>query len=317
MCYNLIGGEPFFRCLEVIDLTRKATERDIQNAINDYVLGDSIEVAAPRHHISQPRLSQLLKDAGLFRNAATRNAIKGPKISANSSNRITLPSAMMVQRYEAGESENAIAQSFGVARSVIRRCLREEGVTLRTNASANRLMMTQRTPEQHRAYTSRAHAANRGRPVRFEVLCRKAATLQRLERNVSPAERLLALWLRDRGIDAVPQFAIGPYNADLGTYPVAVEIYGGNWHTGGRHSSRAPKRLRYLFDQGWSVMVVYVDNRTMPLTERAADEVAAFVQQSRRNPTLGSQYRVIGGNGQPTPRYRLDVNDFPDITTLR
>lgn len=205
----------------------------------------------------------------------------------------------LVRLYLAGETEQQLAGRYGVTRIPIVRALTEAGVTRRTPAETNRLLAARRTPEQRRAGVAAAHAARRGSTDSFEVLCKRAKTREERQTHVSPAEQLIAAWLADRGEDATPQKAIGPYNADLAVGAVAVEIHGGGWHSGGRHRARAPKRIRYILDEGWNLMVIWVDRRSHPLTRKAADQVISFAEESRRNPSMRGEQRVIWGDGQP------------------
>ncbi|MCW2922255.1 MAG: hypothetical protein JWL76_2129 [Thermoleophilia bacterium] len=210
----------------------------------------------------------------------------------------------LTSRYSAGESENSLAKTHGVSRGVIRRTLLANGIEPRGSAAANRLLANSRTPEQHRASVAAAHEARRGQRDSFETLCRRAATRQKRQLGMSPYEQLLAAWLTERGLDATPQRAIGPYNADLGVEGVAVEVYGGRWHNSGRHAERAPRRCRYILEEGWSLLVIWVDARSHPLTEATADRVVELVEQTRRG---AREYQVVWGDGSPAPASGREV----------
>jgi very-short-patch-repair endonuclease len=202
-----------------------------------------------------------------------------------------------IEDYRAGKSVKQLADEFGIARNAVTRTLTERGVIVRDNATANRLMQADRSPEQRALWTQAAHDAARGRVNTFEEKCLGALTRQRtLGIRMSPSEQLFAGWLRDRGIDTVPQLAIGPYNVDLAADPVAVEIFGGGWHGYGAHAARSAERFRYILDEGWAVIVVW-SAVLYRISAQAADEVVAFVEQARCDPTLRGEYRMIRGNG--------------------
>lgn len=233
--------------------------------------------------------------------------------------RRTLDAADLVRRYLTGESELALAQTFGVARGTIRSRLIKAGVAPRGMQAAQSLAHARRTPEQNAAWTVAAHAAVRGRPVPFEAKCRNALTRQHRRIYGSPAETLLIEWLGQRGNHVVvPQQAIGPYNADIALGPVAVEIFGGGWHSYGRHKARSTERYRYILDQGFAVVIIWVNRRAgHPLTSVAADSVAAFAQLASLDPTVRGQYRVIWGDGCDVTAFCPDLDHLAVIPPIR
>src|SRR5579859_2790695 len=231
MCYNVVGDVPSFSSFEVVNMSReRESASDLENAISAYESGENLKAVARRFHIGH-RLRRALIERGTLR----------PRLPS-------LPVSEIVARYVAGESENALANVYCTTRAVVRSHLRSAGITLRGQTEANRLSSAARTPEQHRRYVEAAHIAARAHVQSFDEKAKRAKTRQERGLGVSPAELLLAEWLKQRGIEMTPQLAIGPYNVDLGTYPVAVEIFGGGWHAYGRHRRLAPERYRYLLD---------------------------------------------------------------------
>lgn len=209
-----------------------------------------------------------------------------------------LPDGQICARYLAGESENALAKAFGVNRWTIRRRLDRAGVERRGRGEANRRMMAARTPEENRRNTEASHRAATGRKATLEERCKCALSRERNPSNVGMNEPLLSDMLAERGVTCVPQKAVGPYNCDLAAGTVAVEVFGGNFHFGGRHWERLPKRLRYLLDRGWSVIMVVVDAHRHPLTGAGAQQVVAFIERLSSNPAARREYRMIRGTGE-------------------
>lgn len=228
----------------------------------------------------------------------------------------------LIQRYLAGESANALAKRYGVSRGAVEHFLDRAGIPRRGPAEANRLLAAQRTPEERKRYAEAANAACRGKPQSFEHRCKIALAKERSQAHVSPDELLLQEWLRQRGIEATLQKAIGPYNADLAAYPVAVEIFGGNWHAYGRHATRFPERARYFLNQSWNLVIVWVMDRrrwqgAIPLTPAAADYIASFVDQTRRDPSIRGQYRVIWGDGKEAAIDGLELHELALVPSRR
>jgi very-short-patch-repair endonuclease len=127
--------------------------------------------------------------------------------------------------------------------------------------------------------------------------------------HISDAERELAVMLRERDIEVIPQQAVGPYNVDLGTFPIAVEVWGGAWHFSRDHT----ERFHYLLDRGWAVVIVYTDKIRSPLGPGAADYIAALIEICRTAPPPAGQYWVIRGSGELSASGRLDDDDVASV----
>ena len=221
----------------------------------------------------------------------------------------------LVRRYNAGESEKALAESLGVSRVVIRRRLVQAGIEPRGRSAAMYQRMADTPPAERAALTEAAHAAVRGVPKTPEFLIAKALGVERKGAaggNVSPAELALGGMLQDAGLTVVYQKAIGSYNADLTTGTVAMEVLGGQWHRIKSHR----ERLRYILDAGWDVIYIWVDGRHFPLSAGAAEYVIAHCQFRDRNPAAPRCYRVIRGSGEFLAGGSADSDDLPDILPM-
>lgn len=291
-------------------MAAKCSAIDLENAINRYIAGethDAIWRTSPG--VSPERLTKEIIDRGLKRDPKIDHSRSGNTRAQNLRRSLGIDDGDVIRRYVGGESEKALAASFGCSRGVIRTLLNESGINPRNRSEGMYMRMAQSTPEQIAALTQAAHDAARGRSPSMEERCKIARSKQVNIYHQSPSERVLLAMLAERGIfDGIPQLAIGPYNVDIGADPVAVEVFGGGWHGFGHHAVSLPKRVNYLFDAGWNVIVVAVTANQVELTERAADEVVAFIEQSRRDPTFRRQYRVIRGSGNATSLFRLDLD---------
>lgn len=212
---------------------------------------------------------------------------------------LNLPVDDVVKSYIAGESCNSIAKRYEVSRRAVDRVLGLAGVTMRTQSESETIKWSKMTEEQRAKQTAAAHDAARGRIVSFEEKCKRAQTNQYTLPNVSSYELQLMEMLDIKGIEYVPQFAIGPYNCDIAIHPVAVEVWGGGWHFSGHHLARTPDRFRYIMNAGWFILALVVDD-TFPLTPAVADYVDAFVQEASGCPTELREYRVVWGAGEFT-----------------
>ncbi len=212
--------------------------------------------------------------------------------------RVRLPINDIIELYRSGMSENAIAERYSTSRPAIRNRLLKAGIAIRGQTDANRLMMSQRTPEEIARFTAPMHIAARGKKRTFEQLCNGAVGKEKTQAHATDSERLFAGWLADRSLSPVLQKAVGPYNIDVAVHPVGVEIYGGGWHAQGDHAARSRKRFEYILNNGWTAVVIWVNSRYCPLSIQAADYIVAFLEQVRSNPALIGQYRMIRGDGQ-------------------
>lgn len=227
------------------------------------------------------------------------------------------PDQEITDRYLHGESELALSQAYGMSRTAIRRRLLKAGVTPRSYSEANLLRAANLTLEQRKEQARAANDTWRGTQVDQDVLIRKAVTRQERRTNISPAEQLLAVWLHDRGIETIPQQALGTYNIDLGVEPMAIEIFGGNWHASGKHAKRHLRRCQYILDQGWSLAIVWVDARKYPLVESAAAKLGNLIGGVRSG-GLSQGWWMIRGDGTEVEAETLgDLLRVPGVTNER
>ena len=74
----------------------------------------------------------------------------------------------------------------------------------------------------------------------------------------------------------------------------------GGWHAYGMPEAD-PDRLRYILDQGWTLVIVWASAKQQPIGPGACDYIAALAQQASRDPSWSGQYRVIWGDGRTRP----------------
>jgi very-short-patch-repair endonuclease len=263
-------------------------------------------------------LIERLAERGTFRDQRTANNLamergQGTRLAARN-----FPEDFICTAYAEGASENELAKMHDCTRFVIGRILERHGIPRRSNADANRLMMTERTPEENARNSRAAHDAVRGTVMSWEQRCERA----KKRHGTPPAlatELLYAAWLRLRGHEVVHQHAMGPYNCDL-TIPaaaVAVEVFGGNWHGTGKHAGMFAERAQYILDQGWLLVVVWVDQVKKRLAESSADYISSLAEQAGRDPSLRGQYRVVWGDGQVVATEGCQLDEFATVPARR
>lgn len=222
--------------------------------------------------------------------------------------------------YVGGMSENAVAKQFGFTRLVVTRILREHGIERRGQSEAERLKWANMPAEERARRAERVRRVHTGRKPSFETVCKMTATRERNQScQTSPHEAGLAAMLSAKGIDFISQKAIGPYNCDIAAFPVAVEVFGGHWHWHGAHKLRSEERFRYILNAGWNILAVAA-TESFPITAEVADYVAAYIEETRRNPPAICEYRVIWGACEFSVGGRADDDHFtiePPFTGTR
>lgn len=202
----------------------------------------------------------------------------------------------LVQRYESGESVNALSQSLGVARNVVSRRLAEAGVTERGRSEAERVKWSRMTPLQRTNQVKEANQAVRGTPRGDAEMERRAAAQCR---RVGAGEEELIKFLGTLGVHAEHQRPVGRYNLDVAVDNVAVEVHRTPQHPHGM--ARHRKRIEDLFSRGYVSLYVWLRPWELP-TKETAEHVVAWLNLARRDPTTFGQYRVIRGDGHEQTR---------------
>lgn len=294
---------------------KRCTGNAIEFAVERYVNGLSVEDAA-KGFLCSNKLRRHLRDNGLTRSKEESKRIGQERMLKNKRERLKPAWTEIAQRYEAGESLLQIAESMGECRRAIVIALEQQGVTLRTQTEANKIIgsnMSQDLREKRRTQMRRIAST----PNSWAQLEKSAITKQEKGMSESPSEQLLKIWLEEAGIKPIPQQAVGIYNADLGAYPVAVEVFGGNFHASGRHLARAADRCKYFADRGWSIVIVWTDHRSKRLTVEAAHYVKSVVDQVSCDPSLIGQYWMIWGTGEFIASGGLKDDDLTLVMSSR
>jgi len=271
--------------------------------INRYQAGESI-----------PKLA---REAGV--NAKVMRRIVREAVGTLRDRRMDIPELdTILERYLAGETEQALAFEYGLARTVLRRRLLEAGIAPRTISDTMLTRWATATPEQRDRMLSSAHKAARGSRQTIAAMERSARGRERTLSHATPIENMLAGWLRERGFTLTQQKAIGKYNADIAMHepPIAIEIFGGGFHSSGPHGSRHHERIKYLLDNGWAILIIWIDAKHYPLSVACADEVVRFCDHLRALPSPRREYRVIRGDGYPAPASEKYFNSASDIERL-
>ena len=223
--------------------------------------------------------------------------------------RVSLDINDLVRRYLAGESVKQASKRLGVGRPTIIRRLANAGVTIRNRSEAmfNRMAVTPKSERTRLA--SFAHNAIRGKRQSNEHRIKIAKTRESLAVPVGAHRKLMNL-LKERGLTCIAEKAVDRYNLDIAAteYPVAVELFGGGWHGNGRHANRFPDRTEFLLNQGWNLIIVWLEERRTKNLIAAADYIVTYCKKLCEKESTRSEYLVIRGDGK-TPAFGCNDRD--------
>lgn len=265
---------------KVVDMPTKRPVLDPDDTVRRYKAGETLGQIARDYRTRTSRVRDVLVANGV--------PIRPPGTRAPDESRV--PTSEVVKLYGNGMSAEAIAEHIGCAVGTVCNRLHAAGVSMRSGA----------------ARVERAHAAARAKVYTVAERERAARIVEANPSNVSPYEVELRAMLAERGVETVPQKAVGVYNVDLAAAPVAVEIFGGNWHFAKDHR----ERFRYLADRGWASIVVWVDPRQARLFIKAAEQVILLRELARRDPAARGQYWMVRCTGEVCAAGSVYSDDF-------
>lgn len=221
--------------------------------------------------------------------------------------------SLMVSLYNAGSSVNALSKRFDVDRRTIYKRLVEVGITPRGPSESMYIHMGQLSAKERSRRTAAAHSAIRGKRQTFEHLCKRAIGVEASGEG-SRIEKRCISWLSDAGFSCTPQKAVGPYNVDIALdgFPVAVEIFGGNWHAYGEHAARFEKRVEYILNAGWHLVIIWVI-RDYPLEPGAIDYIVSLAELISSGKAERCEEHMIRGDGELTSFGYRQLHGLPVI----
>ena len=252
-----------------------------------------------KRYFAYQSFTQMAHELGVAINTVIRRLHKIGLPTGKIGSRI--PRDELISLYLAGQSMKELGRRYNTTKTVIRSLLINENIPIRGNAEANRLMMAGRTREENIKNTSSAHMAVRGKPHSKEHRRKIALGIERKCIVKSFGEKVLAQKLMEKGLVITPQKALGRYNVDIALteFPIAVEIFGGCWHSHGRHALGFRKRIDYFINSGWLPIIVWAKRSTRDDFCGAAEYIFSLVQRLRGGEPLICQEHVISGCGNP------------------
>ena len=258
-------------------MPRKFPDSYRLHAIQLYESGLSLLLVSQKMGVSIEWVDGVVLSTGIARSRAEAAKLRFKRERPHNTY-LDLPVAEIVRRYQGGGGVLDIARDLGISSRPVFRILEEQGVARRSLADTQRLIGRKK-----------ALAIAKARPD-----------------HVGWGEEKVQAWLAERGEVADSQHPSGTRNIDIAIPPIAVEVW---------LSANSPftdtycrDRIKDLSDRGWVSYYVWVARRTRILLPTVADQLVAWIQEGRRNPTAPREHRVIRGCGElaATASYDLD-----------
>lgn len=158
------------------------------------------------------------------------------------------------------------------------------------------------------------HDAVRGKKRTLDELIKRAIGKEHKPPAMSKYETQFANLLNDARIPFVFNKAIGKYNVDFAIGDsIAVEIYGGLFHTTGRAVARLNERMDYILNAGWNIYIIWCFSNKSFVSDSCFKDFITFREAMSRNKASIGQYRVVRGNGDFVSVGSLESDYLPHI----
>ncbi|CAG9205670.1 hypothetical protein BGLA2_1720084 [Burkholderia gladioli] len=295
MSYNSTGNIPTIARLEIEHMARKIDSINPDDVALLRSQGMTAEDIADQLGVSKA----LLYKRGLM---AAPTAIQA-RIDR-------LDGKALRARHEAGESVLTLSKEFAVSRAIIATSIKAAGGTIRDQSAANKLVASNKTPEQHRNGVQAAHEARR---KTGSSLSEKIKRANRRSAEVGQGETELIAALRARGYEPEGQLPCGPYNIDIAFLSVAVELM--TLSSDPRKLTFHTNRVKYLRDAGYCTVIIRFRHNRLDNVIGNLDDIITFLEIASRDPATRRQDWVIECRSKRFSRARDNHGKFAVIPT--
>lgn len=168
--------------------------------------------------------------------------------------------------------------------------------------------------------TKAAHSAVRGMKRTIQDLEKRALGKEKNPPKMSRWEVFFSNWLASQNIPFTYSKALGKYNIDFAIGDsIAVELYGGAFHSDGRAAARLNDRMTYILNQGWNVYIIWCLSQEETIFPGCLDDFLIFFKHTSRDETFRGKYRVIWSDGDPVSfgSYESDYRTVVFPTRMR
>ena len=262
-------------------MATKLTQLDINNIIEKHFIDHlSVGNIAKQYGVANRTITNILEAGG-----RTALNFKGWHYDV-----FTLKCCIAL--YAHGVGLRGISERLGVGIGKLRNELIKQGVHIRTQSEQELIKWSIMSKEQRLEQVKKAHSASVGRVNSDETL-RKIA--QARAKRSSVYEKQIEDIFVDAGIAFEPQFPIDKYNIDFLVGNIAMEVFGGGWHSHGKHFARFGVRSEKIFDSGYGLVIIQIRDRQR-FSASFGGNLVKFINQLRFDESSAGKYWVIWGD---------------------
>jgi len=227
----------------------------------------------------------------------------------------------LAERYQEGESMQALATEVDANRSTLKSRFKNRGIDIRSGSEAQkrrweRVKAEGRTDE----LVGPAHEGRRGQTLgRQELLNRAQGIEDAAQEGRAPLgrhENALASKLRSKGLSITQQRAVGPYNIDVAidSPPIAVEVLSRHLNRKARRVFR--DRMKCLFSRDWAIAYIFAFEWADVSIASIAEQLVTLTKSGGTGPpAINGRYWVIGSDGEFVAFAGRDLDNLARILT--
>jgi len=216
-----------------------------------------VDYIIKEHFVSIRSIKDICKEFGVAHGTIKKVIVDNGRIPLNFNKwvygAICLKACIALYRY--GIGIRGVAERLDVPIQLLISEFKRQGINLRTQSEQESIKWTLMTKEQRAYQVKGAHKAMETYTPTIESLIKMSNSRSR---RTSVYETKFADYLTSRGIAFKEQVPIHIYNVDFIVGNVAVEIFGGNWHSFGAHAARFRKRSEEIFNSGYSLAILTI-----------------------------------------------------------
>lgn len=214
-----------------------------------------IDYIIKEHFVTLRTIRDIAREFGVTSKVITRIITRQGRIYWTANNwrygAICLKACIALYYY--GIGLRGVSERLDIPIALLTTEFKRQGVKLRTQSEQETIKWSLMTTEQRHHQVKAAHDTER--TLSHETLVKMANSRCK---KTSIYESIFANDLRARGILFEEQFPIDIYNIDFVIGNIAVEIFGGNWHSYGLHAARFPERSKKIFDSGYALAILCI-----------------------------------------------------------
>ena len=255
------------------------------------IINDNIDYIIKEHFISKRSIADISSELHIDPNVIRRNIIKSNRVPFNfklwSDGVFVLKCAIALYNY--GIGLRGIADRLDIPIAKMTSEFKRQGIKLRTQSEQEVKKWSIMDKEKRLKQVEACHNSTKGVPQKHSALVKMAQS--RCKRR-SLYEEVFESALIDSGISFEAQFPIDKYNIDFVIGNVAVEIFGGKWHSHGSHILRFPERTKKIFDSGYALVVLYITEPKFFSREICSDFIKFIYKLSIDKSSIGKYWVV-------------------------